>query len=314
MNRRFVLAARVVVFLTGSSAATWTFAQTPAPRAPAPRSTAFQEPVTPAAPVNPSEPIELDEADAKAEAAKLVIGDWYKLQVKRRGVSAQFQGALVKLNDQWIVLRIVSEGRTEFGVPVVSKIPFAGRLFKNVGIGRTDDMLWIPREAATVEQRTMFAQQAAAADSVVPAAAKENVSLQAPAGEEPPAGCACTLHFAGAGPSQAGEEQATVKEQDTGALVEVTDDAVNLMVTRRVSTSVRLPLVGDLPVIGPAFTRERDEVRKERRQIDRADILCLRVSNHQLVTAAVELVPMPSEAAAPVAPTPPLAPAPPAPR
>ena len=81
-------------------------------------------------------PVELAEADAKADAETFVIGDWYKLRVKRRGVSTQLKGTLVKVNDQWIVLRIISEGRREFAVPVVSKVPFVGkRLFKNVGIG-----------------------------------------------------------------------------------------------------------------------------------------------------------------------------------
>jgi type II secretory pathway component GspD/PulD (secretin) len=30
----------------------------------------------------------------------------------------------------------MSEGRTEFGPPVISQVPYLNRLFKNVGIGR----------------------------------------------------------------------------------------------------------------------------------------------------------------------------------
>ena len=30
----------------------------------------------------------------------------------------------------------MSEGRTEYGVPILDKIPYLDRLFKNVGIGR----------------------------------------------------------------------------------------------------------------------------------------------------------------------------------
>jgi type II secretory pathway component GspD/PulD (secretin) len=30
-----------------------------------------------------------------------------------------------------------SEGRTEFGAPVLGKLPYAGRAFRNVGYGRT---------------------------------------------------------------------------------------------------------------------------------------------------------------------------------
>ena len=32
--------------------------------------------------------------------------------------------------------KTLSEGRNEFGPPVLSKIPYLNRLFKNVGIGR----------------------------------------------------------------------------------------------------------------------------------------------------------------------------------
>ena len=33
-------------------------------------------------------------------------------------------------------LKAMSEGRSEFGPPVISSIPYLNRLFKNVGIGR----------------------------------------------------------------------------------------------------------------------------------------------------------------------------------
>jgi general secretion pathway protein D len=36
-----------------------------------------------------------------------------------------------------------SEGRNEFGVPGLSKIPYVNRLFKNVGIGRNTSSLML---------------------------------------------------------------------------------------------------------------------------------------------------------------------------
>lgn len=38
-------------------------------------------------------------------------------------------------------IKRLSEGRDEFGVPLLSKVPYINRLFKNVGIGRTTDSL-----------------------------------------------------------------------------------------------------------------------------------------------------------------------------
>jgi general secretion pathway protein D len=38
-------------------------------------------------------------------------------------------------------IKRLSEGRSEFGVPILSKIPYVNRLFKNVGIGRETQSL-----------------------------------------------------------------------------------------------------------------------------------------------------------------------------
>ena len=38
-------------------------------------------------------------------------------------------------------IKRLSEGRNESGVPILSKIPYINRLFKNVGIGRTTSSL-----------------------------------------------------------------------------------------------------------------------------------------------------------------------------
>jgi general secretion pathway protein D len=38
-------------------------------------------------------------------------------------------------------IKRLSEGRTERGVPILDKLPYINRLFKNVGIGRTTQSL-----------------------------------------------------------------------------------------------------------------------------------------------------------------------------
>jgi general secretion pathway protein D len=38
-------------------------------------------------------------------------------------------------------IKRLSEGRNEFGVPILSKVPYVNRLFKNVGIGRETQSL-----------------------------------------------------------------------------------------------------------------------------------------------------------------------------
>ncbi len=40
-------------------------------------------------------------------------------------------------------IKRLREGRNEFGVPILSKIPYVNRLFKNVGLGRTTDSLML---------------------------------------------------------------------------------------------------------------------------------------------------------------------------
>jgi hypothetical protein len=40
-------------------------------------------------------------------------------------------------------IKRLREGRNEYGVPILSKIPYINRLFKNVGLGRTTDSLML---------------------------------------------------------------------------------------------------------------------------------------------------------------------------
>jgi hypothetical protein len=58
----------------------------------------------------------------------------------------EIAGRLEQANDRWLVLHVEREGRHETGTPVLSKLPYTNRLFKNVGVGRTREDCWIPRE------------------------------------------------------------------------------------------------------------------------------------------------------------------------
>ena len=49
---------------------------------------------------------------------------------------------------QWLTVLLggikrLSEGRTEQGIPMLSKIPYVSRLFRNVGIGRSTTSLML---------------------------------------------------------------------------------------------------------------------------------------------------------------------------
>src|SRR5690348_1732613 len=71
--------------------------------------------------------------------AHLVVGDSYWLRVDRGGTQQDAYGDLMTVTDRWIVVRSLSEGRNERGVPVLSKIPYLERTFKNVGIAQTNE-------------------------------------------------------------------------------------------------------------------------------------------------------------------------------
>ena len=92
-------------------------------------------------------------------------GDWYTIDVERDGVAKQFEGEFIKSNDQWIILRRISEGRNDVDVPVLAKIPVLGpRVFRRVEVGRLTRFLWIPRDAATITGRVRVADPRPPAD------------------------------------------------------------------------------------------------------------------------------------------------------
>ncbi|NBO92231.1 MAG: hypothetical protein EBV06_07940, partial [Planctomycetia bacterium] len=64
-------------------------------------------------------------------------------------------------------LKRMSEARTEFGPPVLSKIPYVNRLFKNVGYGKETESLLIMITARII----VLAEEQERSTGFVPAAA-----------------------------------------------------------------------------------------------------------------------------------------------
>jgi len=100
----------------------------------------------------------LADEDATAEEAAvrpshLKLGDGCVVQVVRGGVQQKYQGFVTKLNDRWLVLTYRIEGRSERRVPVLSSIPLLGHYIYRTGIARAERSVWVPIEAAVVQER-----------------------------------------------------------------------------------------------------------------------------------------------------------------
>jgi hypothetical protein len=83
----------------------------------------------------------------------LELGDIYVVVVRCDGAKATYNGQLVQMTDQWLVLREWSECWSERRVPKVSRVPFATRHFLDVDVDWIVTDRWIPRAAATVAGR-----------------------------------------------------------------------------------------------------------------------------------------------------------------
>ena len=91
--------------------------------------------------------------EATVRPSDLKLGDGCVVHVIRNGVHQNYQGSVTKLSDRWLVLTHRVEGRTERRVPVSSSIPLLGRYVHRTGIARAERSVWIPIEAAVVQQR-----------------------------------------------------------------------------------------------------------------------------------------------------------------
>jgi hypothetical protein len=196
--------------------------------------------------------VHAENAEPDTRIDHLVVGDSYWIHVERDGIQQDCGGELAKATDRWIVVHSLSEGRNERGVPVLSKIPYIDRLFKNVGIGRVDNYVWIPRDAATIRGRLRAANPPVA---------------ESLAGDEPSLRATCEVTFVGS--------DHKVADRD-GKLLKITDDRLTLVETETFSVEVRKPGWSNLPVVGGYFVDTRTETREKLTDIARSDLLCLR--------------------------------------
>ncbi len=135
---------------------------------------------------------------------------------------------------------------------MLAKLPFVGPKFKNVGIGRVDDYVWIPREAATIRGRLRAAKP---------------VAIEPPAGgDEPSLRAECEVTFVGC--------DHKVADLD-GKLQRISDDRLTLLKTETSSVEVRKPGWSNLPLVGSYFVDTRMETRETLTDIARKDLLCL---------------------------------------
>jgi len=195
-----------------------------------------------AAPAKAAEPASV----AQTSDGQMVVGDDVRIRVERHGTREQLAGMLVKLNEHWIVLRCKQVQRTRKGIPYAMDIPLIGGWFAKTHNVSSDEHLWIPREAATIEKRS-------------PSNGKSN--WQVPAEESPPTKIACKVDIALHGKL----------EQRQGGLQDVTDEQLVVSVPKVVSVTATQNALG----IGGQ--KKHDETRYERERLARQDVLCVRV-------------------------------------
>jgi hypothetical protein len=83
----------------------------------------------------------------------LELGDTYVVVARCDGAEANYNGQLIQMTDQWLVLREWSECWGERRVPKIRRVPFATRQFLDVDVEWIVTDRWIPRASATVAGR-----------------------------------------------------------------------------------------------------------------------------------------------------------------
>jgi hypothetical protein len=191
-------------------------------------------------------------ATAASPEALLEPGRTYTLTVARDGVTQQASGSVLALTPDWVVMAREVDVRTVRAVPTRIPWPF-NRLFKNVGLGRVIEVMWIARaHIASAEP-----------DSQMPP-----TPIALPAGDShPPLDAECTIESV---------EQSERIARD-GALTRLSDDAATLDLEYSVAAARPLPILGSLPGIGRYFHQVQARTVRATRDIPCGDILCIRM-------------------------------------
>lgn len=193
---------------------------------------------------------EIAQEESTAAVQELVAGDQYTIRIERNGASESYTGVLVQVQTDWIVLQREEVG-PQAGVPV-SQRPFFQRTFKNIGVGREEHLVWLPREAATIVQRVQ---------------PHERAPLPAIEGVTPPRDQLCHIDYA-----EAGE-----LKQLQGTLTHEEGTDLKIVSETMVAEQKSVPLLGGIPIVGRAFQRQV-LIRQHREQkLAREDVLAVRV-------------------------------------
>lgn len=67
------------------------------------------------------------------------------LSIARGQVQETLSGRIQKVTDDWIVLEDKAGSATMAGVPILNKVPYISRQFKNTGVPSRAREIWIPR-------------------------------------------------------------------------------------------------------------------------------------------------------------------------
>lgn len=202
---------------------------------------------------------------ARGQAAKkvgvpdqgLVMGDVYTLRAERQGVYERFKGNLVKLNDRWIVLRRTAEHQADEKSESHGLFPFLGRKSNSEQASRVDELLWIPRDAATVESHTQATDRAAAF---------------LPTGDAPPEHAACDVQLVHAGKS--------LRRQ--GGIEAVSGDSLTVSVPKKVKTNFAVPSTPEKLASISTTNLNRVETHYVRHHFATREILCVHVVNFDI--------------------------------
>ncbi len=186
-------------------------------------------------------------AVAPTDVSHLELGDDYQVVVRRDGAEARFSGRLVQMTHEWLVLRMVSECRNEQGVPVLSKVPYVKRHFRNVGIGRTTTDRWVPRAATTVVGRLIH---------------EDKEDFQQLATTQPTWEQVTRVEYAEAGEIAHCSGPLTLEGTTLHGMKLVCEEM-----------ETPLPILGQLPGFGNLFTTTEVELREETRELALESVL-----------------------------------------
>jgi hypothetical protein len=182
-------------------------------------------------------------------AANWVVGDTYTVEVTRAGVTEQFSGELVHVDEQWVSLLEVLPGKN-FGVQTKT----GSRLFKNVsrsnvGIGRERRVQLVPADAVQIAEHQ-------------PGAGK---ALEEPLPAWPKVGDTVAIQYAEHG------KLTTAR----GELTNISADRWSVTEKSGVATKRSIPVLGELPLVGGMFTQTVFVMKTNDAAVPVADVLSI---------------------------------------